>query len=114
MESFIERADPEAEKLLTIRVLVNYKLGIEPEDLYVIVCDGEMPGVFREEELLQMIHNAPVGFIQDTLIELSKREKERGNIRLLITKGEKMWFGQALIPREVVAKIDEMKNDKSN
>ena len=109
MEAFIERATPEAEKVLSRRVMVAYSLGIEPEDLYIIVIDGK-PNVFTEEELLGVIANAPEGFIKETLIELSNRKKE--NIRLLMTKGNNIWFGQTEIPKQVLDNLEEMKRGK--
>jgi hypothetical protein len=90
----------------------NFNIGIEPEDLYIVTSDDEIPDVFTEEELQGLIANAPEGFIKETLIELSNREKEKGNIRLLMTKGDQMWFGQTEIPKHILDKLEEMKSGK--
>lgn len=103
MEPFVERADPEAEDVLTRRVLIECKLGAEPEDLFVIAYDGEPPLVFHESYLHHMIEDAPNEMI-----------KETGKIRLLLIKGEEMYYGQTIIPNDIIEKIREMRVGKGN
>lgn len=111
---FTERADSEAEDVLTKRVLIECKLGAEPEDLFVIAYDGEPPLVFHESYLHHMIEDAPNEMIKETLTSLSKRDKETGKIRLLLIKGEEMYYGQTIIPNDIIEKIREMRVGKGN